>query len=72
MYEDMDDFNKEDEDTDEWTPQSNTVRTPKRKSQIAKKKTSSSAEVSKVVTSLLEDCTVTLLHPSSCTPGLNK
>ena len=55
VYEDNDIFDEEDEDTDEWTPQSNKIGTPKRKIQIAKKKTSARAEVSKVVTSLFED-----------------
>ena len=48
MYEDNDIFDEEDEDTDEWTPQSNKIGTPKRKIQIAKKKTSARADVSKV------------------------
>ena len=57
-YEDNDIFNEDDEDTDEWAPQ----KTPKRKTQIAKKKTSSLAWVSKVVTLLFEDCAVGILH----------
>ena len=60
-YEDNDIFNEDDEDTDEWAPQ----KTPKRKSQIAKKKTSSLAGVSKVVTLFFEDCAVGILHSSN-------
>ena len=59
-YEDNDIFNEDDEDTDEWAPQ----KTPKRKSQIAKKKTSL-AGMSKVVTLLFEDCAVGLLYSSN-------
>ena len=59
-YEDNDIFNEDDEDADEWVPQ----KTLKRKSQIAKKKTSL-AGVSKVVTLLFEDYAVGILHSAN-------